>query len=70
MKYHSRKAWAVKPNGKHYTIVGAKRLPRKLKKFCTTILDLTEGQCVMTSLHYYDLLTEQGNQLTHLKELL
>ena len=49
-----RGEWVIKPNGKHYTIVGVKRLPRKTKKFCTTVLNQLDGTCVMTSTAYLE----------------
>jgi len=45
--------WAIIPNGKHYTIVGTKRLPRKTKKFCTKILNQLQGTSVITSVKYF-----------------
>jgi len=46
--------WAVKSNGKHHQIVYAKRLPRKLKKIATSILQ-NNTEVVVTSPNFIKL---------------
>ena len=58
-----RGEWVVKPNGNHFTIVGTKRLPRKTKKFCTTILNSMDGTCVITSIAYAQRINALSDQL-------
>jgi len=46
--------WAVKSDGKHHQVLYAKRLPRKLKKLATSILQ-HNTEVVVTSPNFINL---------------
>lgn len=66
--------WVAVHNGKHLTIQGAKRLPRRTKKFISTIFDLLapneKPKFVVTSVGYYEELIAVDDLTTKLSSAL
>ena len=52
----SQHFWMVKSDGKRYQIIGTKRLPRKLKKLITRVLN-HNTKVVCVSPNYYSMVT-------------